>query len=548
MLVKNPPPLPRASRMMLFGSYSRALVKDAAVFVRRAVLETGATDIVVGINKVQGREWKLLHDPADLQAFCSICVAWGVRPHLGYWDKPHDDARMWSDLIDLADLCRPHSIQADIEGDVLHDASVKHGARVAEWRSRGYLDRLDGLGVAWALTVIHFDLDRARPYIDVAQDHILVQVLSHRNPDKPGTLKDAFAPGFLTRDACHRWRGYKGTASLVWLCAGYRQDYSGVTPSESVEVQLRAPMGYGHDQVGVFSWPWIDGDTAAERAIRATMLQAAPVRPDDAPTPLFPPPPTAPDKPLFFEDLERLLMDASGARTSYTQARGLPAQAIVRELRGVIEGRGWAFFDRGALNLNIVGIRGPSRQSGVFDDLICVAYRDAPQDGREGDDEGLEWVVDVYAASTDPGPRFLASPINRHGCAILKEGQYRGAYRIGWHGPQKIRALVQAGGPVTVYRDDDRDDVLDIDPGTGPKGGDPREMRGRFGINFHPAGLRIESIAYGRFKGSSAGCQIFASEDDHRLRWMPLLDRAVRAFSNSFTYTLIKSDWLLEED
>lgn len=544
-MTRNPPTLPRASRMFVFGSYSGALVKGAPEFVRRAVVECGATDIVVGINRVQGRDWRLLHTIEDLQRFCDVCRAWGVRAHLGYWDKPHDDAGMWASLLEIAARCRPHSLEADIEGDQLNDAGVNHRARAEAWDRAGHLDRLAELGVAWSLTVIWFHLRLAAPYIERAQDHILVQILSHRDPQKPATLQDSFAPGFLTRDACHRWRDYTGLTPLVWLCAGYRQDYSGVTPAESVEVQLRAPMGYGHDAVGVFSWPWIDGAAPAERAIRATMLQVAPVR--DEAAPVQPPPDLqpspAPEQPMVFEDLRRLLRNAAGASTSYARVRGAGALAIATELRRVIERRGWRFFDRGALNLNIVGVRGPSRQSGVFDDVICVVYRDAPPDGMGGDEEGLEWVAEVYAASVDPGPRYLASPINPAGCAILKEGQYPGAYRLGWHGPQKISALVQAGGPVTVYRDDDRDRVLSIPP----QDATPMEQRGRFGINFHPAGLKLEAVADGPFTGASAGCQVFASREDHDRHWMPVLRRARDLYGNAYTYTLLLAEWLDEE-
>src|SRR5690554_8127804 len=94
-------------------------------------------------------------------------------------------------------------------------------------------------------------------------------------------------------------------------------------------------------------------------------------------------------------------------------------------------------------DLNIIGIRSHSTMPNRFDDVIAVFW-------REGDHWRLEW----YPATTDPGLFWLGSRHGgRFGTAILKEGQYRGAYRIGFH-KGSYEALVQQK-PVTVLRDVD---------------------------------------------------------------------------------------------
>ena len=88
--------------------------------------------------------------------------------------------------------------------------------------------------------------------------------------------------------------------------------------------------------------------------------------------------------------------------------------------------------------------------------------------------------------------------MNVAGTAIMKEGQYRGAYKIGKH-RGKYDALVQTGGRVTVWRDNNRDSTLDM--------ADPSE--GYFGINIHKAGAFSANV-----DKWSAGCQVFANTDD----------------------------------
>lgn len=180
---------------------------------------------------------------------------------------------------------------------------------------------------------------------------------------------------------------------------------------------------------------------------------------------------------------------------------------------------GYRVFDNGDYNLNIFGIRSPERVANAFDDLIGVAYK-----------ENNLWKVEYFEATTDPGSPYLLKPINNSGAAILSFGQFRGAYKIAKH-RGKYDALCQVGGPVTVYRDDNRDNVLDLVESS--------KQTGMFGINIHKRDGESDSV-----NGASAGCQVFRYAYAFE-RFMSLcrLQVSERGF-DTFTYTLLDENEL----
>ena len=192
-------------------------------------------------------------------------------------------------------------------------------------------------------------------------------------------------------------------------------------------------------------------------------------------------------------------------------------------MKKVMEDKGYVFFEEGEFNLNIIGIRNASRRADLFDDNLIVLYK-----------EGLDWVVNSYQITTEPGHRILRRPINAEkGTAILVPGQYRGAYRIGNH--KSYTALVQRGGKVKVWRDDNKDSKPDY------KG---EQEEGWFGINIHKHSGPINRKDTG---GVSAGCQVFRSSQDF-YEFMDLCDIAADNWSNSFTYTLLNSEDIYKEE
>ena len=202
------------------------------------------------------------------------------------------------------------------------------------------------------------------------------------------------------------------------------------------------------------------------------------------------------------------------------RSRGIAAEITAQKLREVFDAKGFAFFDGGlSYNLNIIGVRNRSREVNDFDDHILAIYRD---------DEGV-MVVDAYQATTDPGKRYLTRPINIKGAAILCPGQYRGVYTIGMH-RGKYEALCQLGRPVKVWRDNNKDEVLDHVA--------DQVDEGWYGINVHRAHPMRE---LDKVEGYSAGCQVFASPTDFS-EFMQNCRRSTKLYGSRLTYTLIDEE------
>ena len=204
-----------------------------------------------------------------------------------------------------------------------------------------------------------------------------------------------------------------------------------------------------------------------------------------------------------------------------SRVSGLAAKVIAEQYKKVLEDKGFAFFENGNLNLNIIGVRNDSGDASKFDDFINVIYK------IKGD-----WVVDSYPVTTEPGPSILKRPLKsvaHKGTAILVPGQYRSTYKIGWHGNRDRghMALCQRGGEVSVWRDNNRDSTPDYH---GP------EDVGWYGINIHKHRGSDARINTG---GASAGCQVFQSSVDFS-EFMETCSDARDQWGNSFTYTLIE--------
>lgn len=182
-------------------------------------------------------------------------------------------------------------------------------------------------------------------------------------------------------------------------------------------------------------------------------------------------------------------------------------------LQAAVTAMGYAFFDRGDYNLNLIGIRTDDNRSELFNDWLVVAF-------RQNDHEQL-WL---FPMTTDPGTYWRKHPMNAKGTAILAPGQYRGCWELGLH-KGEYEALVQRG-PMTVWRDNDRNATLDLGPADD----------GHHGINLHKAGRLTDTDSkVGRW---SAGCQVLPRTDDFALL-MSLVKQAAKRYGPRFTYTLL---------
>jgi hypothetical protein len=193
---------------------------------------------------------------------------------------------------------------------------------------------------------------------------------------------------------------------------------------------------------------------------------------------------------------------------------------MLKNIFQTLKQKGYIIFTR-PFELNIVGIRSINTVPNNFDDTVNVLYK--REDGQ--------WIYNSFKATTDPGTYWLKTFMNPEGTAILKPGQYKNSHRIGVH-HGKYQALVQQN-PVTVLRDDNRNDILDFNS--------IKEQTGIFGINIHRAHANgiTEYV-----NDNSAGCQVLADINDFNLL-MQLAQRHKELYGNSFTYTLITETEML---
>lgn len=180
-------------------------------------------------------------------------------------------------------------------------------------------------------------------------------------------------------------------------------------------------------------------------------------------------------------------------------------------------------FKRGDYNINVVGIRSIENDSNgdkvnnIFNDQIVVFYK-----------INKNWVIYRYIATTVPGLYYFKSPMMvDFGTAIMVPGQYKSAYTLGYH--YNAPALVQVGN-VSLYRDKNKDSIIDIDEATIQSGS-------WMGINIHYSWDRTTVDNF------SAGCQVLGYNPNHS-KYIEFLNHFRTAinvgYNNSFTYTLIK--------
>jgi len=192
-----------------------------------------------------------------------------------------------------------------------------------------------------------------------------------------------------------------------------------------------------------------------------------------------------------------------------------PLPAVLEHLKSLGHKVVW----QGDYHLNLFGIRNPNAKANSFDDILGVAYTV----------NGM-WRVHYWPGTTDPGTYWLENPMNVDGTAILVEGQYLDTWVIGLHG--SYEALSQEAGVVQVYRDSNKDDILDLDPST--------VQEGWFGINIHRSSTSGESTEVNKW---SAGCQVHARIAGFD-EMMCLAHKQVDVLGiDTFTFTLMDQWW-----
>jgi hypothetical protein len=174
---------------------------------------------------------------------------------------------------------------------------------------------------------------------------------------------------------------------------------------------------------------------------------------------------------------------------------------VVTEIVDAMRAKDYRVFeDPRGHDLNLVGIRNSDSRANEFDNWLTVFYWF----------DGI-WNLFAFPATTDPGTFYRENPINVRGTAIMKPGQYRRAYMVGRHKGYKA---LQQSGPITVYRDNNKNDELDA---TGNE-----EDQGLHAVNIHRANRERAST---RVEKWSAGCQVM-QDPDHFDFFMTLCERS----------------------
>lgn len=190
----------------------------------------------------------------------------------------------------------------------------------------------------------------------------------------------------------------------------------------------------------------------------------------------------------------------------------------ITDVKNKIEEKGYKTFRNGVPN--IIGIRNTQTKSNAYNDRCWVFW----------EENGIENVHN-YTISTHPGFYYLEHPIaGTDGTAILVPDQYIECWVLGMHRGKQF-ALCQRAGEVSVYRDNNKDNMQDCDPST--------IQKGYFGIDIHHGALD-DSDVINKF---SAGCQVFRYAVPHED-----LMRKFQYLSNKFGYSKFSYTLLLQSD
>ena len=192
------------------------------------------------------------------------------------------------------------------------------------------------------------------------------------------------------------------------------------------------------------------------------------------------------------------------------------------QIERAVKSKGYTWFedaDNQGYDVNIVGVRNnhPSiadKVTNLFDDCLTISYKD----------ESGNWQFYCWNATTDPGKKGVQQFHNKKGVARLVPNQYRGVWKIDKH-QGKYDALCQRLGPVTVWRDSNKDLVFE----------ERVTDTGIFGINIHKAGQDSQWV-----ENWSEGCSVFKRVKDFDV-FMSICKKAAKIHGNKFTYTLLES-------
>lgn len=202
----------------------------------------------------------------------------------------------------------------------------------------------------------------------------------------------------------------------------------------------------------------------------------------------------------------------------------------VAQLRAVLKKKGYAFFESGEFNLNIIAIREDDKFENKFSDTLHIVYKVFGK-----------WRVLTLPWTTLAGTLGFGGEQNPltasqtgtgvSGTAIILEGQYRGAFKWvenGWQYP--FLQYFKQVKPLKYLRDNDRNGIITRDG---------KIYEGDYQTHIHamsPEGMDQDYVNYD-WSPWSQGCQGNPSYYFNKLK--PIVRNAIALWGDRFTYTLI---------
>lgn len=189
------------------------------------------------------------------------------------------------------------------------------------------------------------------------------------------------------------------------------------------------------------------------------------------------------------------------------------------QIKRVFARKKYKFFENGDYNLNIILVRKDDVFTDKFTDLLLLVYKEKGQ-----------FVIKEFNATTKAGRYGVQNPITVNGItgvAVLKEGQYLGAYQFVNSSANKWKApYFKQIKPITVYRDADKDGFIDR----------VKEQTGIFGIQGHQMGAG--NVIY----NWSIGCWGTPLKQWRQIT--AIAQKSAAIYGDKFTITLISQNEL----
>ncbi len=190
-----------------------------------------------------------------------------------------------------------------------------------------------------------------------------------------------------------------------------------------------------------------------------------------------------------------------------------------KQIEAIYAKKGYKFF-KGEMNINVGFIRMDDIFTNKYTDIAFIAYQEGGKD-----------VLKTYRASTKAGRFYEQNPkkvAGATGVAVALEGQLKMLFVDGEDNFHKSAHLSQSIAPVTVYRDANKNGVIDRDSIIQTDGNGIT-----FGINCHWAsGVTIENW--------SAGCLVVPVPD--YWGWIDIIRRSCKIYGNKVTRTLLHAN------